>query len=180
MGMEVKQKQEQTFYFSWTLKDEDKDKKQIVVQKIEGVKLTIQIAGNPITLRFDEPDDANNALAEFFKALVGTEFTADARQGHQSHQGRRPRRFPREADRRPTSRWKPLLKRILSEEASSRWPTRPSACCRRKPSPRAKPGQRKQAEPRPDRLATRAPTSTSTTARTTRTRIWPRSRSKRR
>ena len=50
--MDVNQKQEQTFYFSWTFKDEDKDKNMVVTQQIEGVKLTIQIAGNPDYVRF--------------------------------------------------------------------------------------------------------------------------------
>jgi len=74
MGMEVKQTQEQTFYFSWAYKEEDKDKNTVVIQKIEGVKLRIDIAGNPITFDSANPTAANNALAEFFKALVGTEF----------------------------------------------------------------------------------------------------------
>ena len=47
--MPVKQTQEQTFYFSWQFKEEDKDKNTVVTQKIEGVKLTINVAGNPIS-----------------------------------------------------------------------------------------------------------------------------------
>src|SRR5262245_18517651 len=74
MGMDVKQTQDQTFYFSWTFKEEDKDKNPVVVQRIEGAKLRIDIAGNPITFDSTNPTTANNALAEFFKALVGTEF----------------------------------------------------------------------------------------------------------
>src|SRR5262245_43808219 len=35
MGMDVKQTQEQTFYFSWAYKEEDKDKNTVVIQKIE-------------------------------------------------------------------------------------------------------------------------------------------------
>jgi len=74
MGMDVKQTQEQTFYFSWTYKEEDKDKNTVVVQKIEGVKLRIDIAGNPISFDSTAPTTATNPLADFFKALVGTEF----------------------------------------------------------------------------------------------------------
>jgi hypothetical protein len=74
MGMDVKQTQEQTFYFSWAFKEEDKDKNTVVVQKIEGVKLRIDIAGNPISFDSTAPTTATNPLADFFKALVGTEF----------------------------------------------------------------------------------------------------------
>jgi hypothetical protein len=75
MGMDVKQTQEQTFYFSWTFKEEDKEKNTItVIQKIEGVKLRIDIAGNPISFDSTAQSTATNPLADFFKALVGTEF----------------------------------------------------------------------------------------------------------
>jgi hypothetical protein len=74
MGMPVKQTQDQTFYFSWTFKEEDKDKNNVIVQKIEGVKLSISVAGNPITFDSTNPTGANTALSEFFRALVGSEF----------------------------------------------------------------------------------------------------------
>jgi len=74
MGMEVKQKQKQTFFFSWT-PVEEKDKSWIVKQKIEGVKMEIQLGGNTISYDSTNPPAANNPLAEFFKALIGTEFT---------------------------------------------------------------------------------------------------------
>ena len=38
-----------------------------------GVKLRIDIAGNPITFDSTNPGQGTTALAEFFKALVGTE-----------------------------------------------------------------------------------------------------------
>jgi hypothetical protein len=75
MGMDVTQNQSQTFWFSWTPKEQDKDKNWIVVQKIEGVKMNIEIAGNQIP--YDSTKDntgTGNPLAEFFKALVGSEF----------------------------------------------------------------------------------------------------------
>jgi hypothetical protein len=75
MGMQVTQNQSQTFYFSWTPKEQDKDKNWIITQKIEGVKMDIEIAGNKIP--YDSTKDATgtgNPLAEFFKALVGSEF----------------------------------------------------------------------------------------------------------
>jgi hypothetical protein len=116
MGMDVKQNQEQTFYFSWTFKDEDKDKNMTVVQKIEGVKLTIQIAGNPITFDSTNPTTSNNALAEFFKALVGSEFklTLDKDYKVVKVEGRED--FLKKLSQ-ANQQMEPLLKRILSEEA---------------------------------------------------------------
>lgn len=75
MGQDVSQKQNQTFYFSYTPKDVDKDGNWTVTQKIEGVKITIDINSQPISYDSTNPASANNALAEFFKQLVGTEFT---------------------------------------------------------------------------------------------------------
>ena len=74
MGMEVKQSQDQTFYFSWQFKEVDPEKNTVVAQKIEGVKLTINVAGNPITFDSTVTSSQNTALSEFFRALVGSEF----------------------------------------------------------------------------------------------------------
>src|SRR5262249_34771341 len=74
MGMEVKQKQKQTFYFSWT-PVEQKDKDWIIKQKIEGVKMEIEIGGNKIAYDSEAPGAGNNPLADFFKAIKGSEFT---------------------------------------------------------------------------------------------------------
>ncbi len=116
MGMDVKQTQDQTFYFSWTLKDEDKDKNMVVVQRIEGVKLTINIAGNPITFDSTNPTSSSTALAEFFKALVGSEFklTLDKDYKVIKIEGRDD--FLKKLTQ-ANQQMEPLLKRILSEEA---------------------------------------------------------------
>src|SRR4051812_41299265 len=47
MGQDITQKQQQTFYFSWTPKEE-KDKSWVIAQKITGVKMNIEIGNNPI------------------------------------------------------------------------------------------------------------------------------------
>jgi len=75
MGMDIAQNQKQTFYFSWTPKEEDKDHNWTIKQKIEGIKMDIDIGGNKVA--FDSTKDAgvNNPLSDFFKALVGSEFT---------------------------------------------------------------------------------------------------------
>ena len=75
MNNDVTQKQEQTFYFSWTPLEE-KDGKWIIEQKILGVKMDIDIGGSPI--KYDSTSAAanntSNPLSEFFKALVGSSF----------------------------------------------------------------------------------------------------------
>jgi len=73
MGMEVKQKQKQTFYFSWK-PIEQKDKDWIIEQTIEGVKMEIEIGGNKISYDSTAQAAGNNPLADFFKALVGSKF----------------------------------------------------------------------------------------------------------
>jgi hypothetical protein len=72
----ITQNQEQTFYFSWTPLEQDKDKNWIVDQEIVGVKMDIEIGGNKITFDSTNPSAgaANNPLADFFKALVGSKF----------------------------------------------------------------------------------------------------------
>jgi hypothetical protein len=75
MGQEITQTQKHIFVFSWTPKEQDKDKNWIVTQKIEGIRVDIEIAGNKV--QFDSSNQAtaqNNQLADLFKALVGSEF----------------------------------------------------------------------------------------------------------
>jgi Family of unknown function (DUF6263) len=77
MGLDVTQKQKQTFYFKFTPKKQDGDKWEIE-QRIEGIKMSIDIAGNPVS--FDSTQDnpasgANTSLAEFFKGLKDSVFT---------------------------------------------------------------------------------------------------------
>ncbi len=73
MGSEVKQKQNQTFYFSWTPL-EQKDKDWILEQEIRGVKVEIEIGGNKIGYDSTNPGPGNNPLADFFKTLIGSKF----------------------------------------------------------------------------------------------------------
>src|SRR5438552_15205922 len=77
MGMDVTQSQRQTFIFSWTPKEQDKDKNWIIKQKIVGVKMDIEIGGNKINYDSTNPaaNTSNNPLADFFKASEGSEFT---------------------------------------------------------------------------------------------------------
>src|SRR6267378_1443306 len=73
----ITQNQDQTFIFSWTPEKQDKDNNWIVKQKIVGVKMEIEIGGNKIPYDSTNPtaSASNNPLADFFKALVDSEFT---------------------------------------------------------------------------------------------------------
>lgn len=115
MGMKINQTQKQTFIFSWTPVNE-KDGNWIIKQKIEGLKMDIQIGGTPIT--YDSTKDANatNPLGDFFKALIGAEFTItlDKNMKVTKVEGRE------EFLKKLTSanqQMEPLLKSILSDDA---------------------------------------------------------------
>jgi len=75
MGMDIVQNQKQTFIFSWTPeKQDEKDKSWTIRQKIEGIKMDIEIGGNKFTYDSTKDTSATNPLADFFKAIVGSEF----------------------------------------------------------------------------------------------------------
>jgi hypothetical protein len=74
LSSEPKQTQNQTFYFSWT-PVEQKGDEWTIKQKIEGAAMEIDIGGTKINYDSTRDANANNPLGEFFKALVGSEFT---------------------------------------------------------------------------------------------------------
>lgn len=117
MGQPVNQTQEQTFYFSWTVKDQDKDKNWVLLQKIEGVKMRIEVAGNPINYDSTKPDaNANNPLADFFKAIVGSEFTITVTPETKVVKVEGKDKFIDNLSK-ANSQLKPLLEQILSDDA---------------------------------------------------------------
>lgn len=77
-GSDVPLKHELTFYFKWTPVTVEKDK-VVAKQQIEGVAFKLDIAGQ--TLEYDSTKadlsgaSTNPGLADFFKNLVGSEFT---------------------------------------------------------------------------------------------------------
>lgn len=76
-GTNLNQKQESTFYFEWTPKELAGDK-WTIKQKVEGLKMSIDISGNPITYETGKPSpgsSGNPGLMDFFKNLEGAEFT---------------------------------------------------------------------------------------------------------
>jgi hypothetical protein len=80
MNNDVTQTQEQTFYFRWT-PEKKVDEKWILAGEILGVKIDIDIDGNPIKYDSTVADNAANPLREFFKTLVGSklQLTLDAK-----------------------------------------------------------------------------------------------------
>jgi hypothetical protein len=78
MKNDVSQTQEQTFFFSWKVKSiDEKEGKATLDQKIEAVRMKIDIGGNTIAYDSMAEATANNPLADYFKALVGSEFTVE-------------------------------------------------------------------------------------------------------
>jgi len=85
-GQDLPQQQKSQFYYQWTPIKEEKVKegneevtKWTLKQKIEGLKVNIDISGNPInydSTKADNPGGAGNpGLVEFFKNLKDSEFT---------------------------------------------------------------------------------------------------------
>lgn len=73
MGSDITQTQKQTFFFGWTPEKKDGDN-WILKQKIEGVRMQIDIGGQPISYDSTKEGQTASALGDFFKALVGSEF----------------------------------------------------------------------------------------------------------
>jgi hypothetical protein len=116
MGSDIKQKQEQTFWFSWTPKEQKGDNWEIT-QKIEGVKMRIEIGGQPI--EYDstkEQPGQPTALSEFFKQLVGSEFTLTVDKNFKVTEIKGRDEFLKKLTG-SNPQMETLLKTILSEEA---------------------------------------------------------------
>jgi hypothetical protein len=76
MGQTINQVQKVTFYLSWTPVEQDPNSKSWTVkQKIDGLKMEIEIGGNKIPFDSTKEAGGTNPLSDFFKALVGSEFT---------------------------------------------------------------------------------------------------------
>jgi hypothetical protein len=119
MGLDVVQKQDQTFYFEWTPTKQDGDK-WTITQKIQGIQMKIDIAGNPVS--FDSTQEsnaggANVALAEFFKALKDASFTLVYNTTTQKVESVSGKDDFLKKLATANSQLEPLLKKILSDEA---------------------------------------------------------------
>jgi hypothetical protein len=118
MGQKINQTQKQTFVFSWEpLEFNEKDKTWKIKQKIEQMKMDIQIGGAPITYdSTKEAAGANNPLSDFFKALINSEFILeiDAEGKVKDIKGRDD--FIKKLSN-TNQTMEPLLKGILTDEA---------------------------------------------------------------
>jgi RNA polymerase sigma factor (sigma-70 family) len=115
MNNDVKQQQKQTFYFRWTPVKMDNGK-WILKQKILGVKMDIDIGVAPIQYDSTKAANADSPLSDFFKALVGAEFTVTLDREHRVEKIEGREEFVKklmEANKQMT----PLLDQILSEKA---------------------------------------------------------------
>jgi hypothetical protein len=75
MGQKIKQSQQQTFLFSWTPEKQEADGSWRIKQRIEAVKMEIDISGNRISYDSTANNNAGGPLVEFVQGLVGAEFT---------------------------------------------------------------------------------------------------------
>jgi hypothetical protein len=117
MGMKHTQVQKQTFIFSWKAKEQDKDKNWVVDQKIEAVKLNIEIGGNKVEYDSTNPSSGSgNVLADFFKALVGSQFTLTISPDMKILKIDGREKFLEKLVK-SNPQMEPLLKQILGEEA---------------------------------------------------------------
>lgn len=77
-GQDLTQSQNSTFFFKWTPEKSEGDK-WTLKEKIEGLIMSIDISGNPITYDSTKDDVSGSAgnpgLMDFFKNLKGAEFT---------------------------------------------------------------------------------------------------------
>jgi RNA polymerase sigma factor (sigma-70 family) len=81
---DVQQAQRQTFYFSWTPVRKDGRNWQLK-QKIEGVKMDVEIGGNKVEYDSTREAAAANPLSDFFKQLVGSEFKVTLNEEYKVH-----------------------------------------------------------------------------------------------
>jgi len=84
-GTDLNQSHKQTFQFAWTPEKFDKEKGTWTLkQRIEGIKMSIDIAGNPINYDSSKKETGattNPGLTDFYNNLIGTEFTITLKNG---------------------------------------------------------------------------------------------------
>jgi Sigma-70, region 4 len=72
MGRDTTQDQQQTFYFCWTPTERRPEGGWVLTQRLEGLKLVIDIAGNRIQFDSTRNGSTNDGLFDFYKGLVGS------------------------------------------------------------------------------------------------------------
>jgi Family of unknown function (DUF6263) len=116
MGQNITQVQKVTFFLSWTPVDKDKDGNWTIKQKIDGLKMEIEIGGNKIPFDSTKDTGGTNPLSDFFKALVGSEFTLTIDKDMKITKIEGRDEFLKKLVKENQA-MEPLLKTILSDEA---------------------------------------------------------------
>jgi hypothetical protein len=115
MGSDINQTQTQTFYFSWT-PDKKEGDNWVLKQKIEGVKMRIEIGGQPIEYDSTKEGQTSSSLGDFFKALVGAQFTLTVNKDFKVTKIEGRDEFLKKLSQ-ANPQMETLLKQILNEEA---------------------------------------------------------------
>ena len=126
-GQDLPQQQKSTFWYQWTPIKEEKVKegkdevtKLVLNQKIEGLKINIDISGNPINYDSRNPDQpggaGNPGLVEFFKSLKDSEFTVTLGKGYKVEKVEGKEAFIAKLGAGSTQ-MDALLKKVMTEDA---------------------------------------------------------------
>jgi len=116
MGMNVEQIQNQIFYIQWIPQPQDDKGNWVVIQRIIGVKMDINIGSNMISYDSAIPAQPENPMTDFFKALLDLSltFTVDKHLKVIKIDGNE--KFSEELSK-TNPQMESLLKSILSEDA---------------------------------------------------------------
>jgi RNA polymerase sigma factor (sigma-70 family) len=74
MGSDVTQDQRQTFTFRWTPEEQRPDGTWVLTQRVEGLRMDLDVGGSKISYDSTRGGTASSALGNLYKALVGAEF----------------------------------------------------------------------------------------------------------
>jgi hypothetical protein len=74
LGQKITQMQDVTYFLGFTPLEQDEDGNWKLKQRIEGLKMEIEIGGNKIQFDSSKKGADGNPLSDFYKALVGSEF----------------------------------------------------------------------------------------------------------
>jgi hypothetical protein len=126
-GQDLTQHQKSTFYYQWTPVKEEKVKegkaevsKWVLKEKIEGLKMNIDISGNPINYDSTKPDQPGSAgnpgLVEFFKNLKDAEFTVTLGKGYKVEKVEGKEAFVQKLGA-GSAQMDALLKKVMTDDA---------------------------------------------------------------
>lgn len=126
-GQDLPQQQKSTFWYQWTPVKEEKVKvgneevtQWVLKQKIEGLRMNIDISGNPINYDSTKADASGSAgnpgLIEFFKNLKDSEFTVTLGKGYKVEKVEGKEAFIAKLGA-GSAQMDALLKKVMTEDA---------------------------------------------------------------